>query len=143
MLCDQVRDEQVEVVELEGEGRFRPERANRHPALARVVAGDRVAVGVGVVDLALGGIGDDVAGLAKTEIDRRLSDLRRAMARDGRHSCDVEHGVPTALLVRRRQHRTVAVGVLQVDVDPGRGWQVCRIDLAHADHKGAECELIL
>ena len=82
LLRDQVRYEQVEVVELESEGCLHPERADGHAAFTRVVAGDCVAVRV------------------------------------GRHARNVKDRVPTALLVRRRKHRTVTVGVLQVDVDP-------------------------
>ncbi len=131
---DVARDEQVQVVEPQGEGSLGPERADRNASGAAVVARDHVP--------ASRRSSRPLSG--RCPRPRNPSHPARSRpadwviwgapaARLGRDAGDVEDGVASGLLVCRREDGPVAVGVLQMGVDPRLGRQVSRIDLSHAD----------
>ena len=75
---DLARDEEVDVVEADGEHHLLEEGRELDPAVTLVVGFDVGAVGQLVVDLGLLGVGHHVPGVVEAEVDRRLGDRRAA-----------------------------------------------------------------
>ncbi len=137
LVGDLARNQQVQVAQTQREGGPLEERRQLHPARARVVALDARVVRGLVVHLELLAVGHDVARLAEPEVDPRLFDLGQSGRRRRRHPLDAVDRVVRLGLVGQGDDRAVAVGVLQVGVDPGLRRQVAA-DLAGADQDRRE-----
>ena len=100
---DLVADEQVEVAEAQREqqprqGRVEVDAGRAAPARLGARIGAALALAGRVVELGLAGAGDDVVARLLAEVDPRLGDLGRAVARDRREVADEQ---PRLALVGR------------------------------------------
>ena len=132
---DLAGDEQVQVVEPDGEHGLLEERGELDPAVARVMGLDVGAVGQLEVDLGLLGVRHHVAAVVQPEVDRRLGDRGQAavgLRWDPAHR-ELRVAVAVVGLAGETDH-PVAVGVLEGGVDPGRRREVLVVDLPDAHH---------
>ena len=131
---DRPGEQDVVVLIVHGEGKAGQRQADGDAALAGV-AGVGVRLSLGVVELLLPGVDDGVGTGLLTVVDLRPIDLQLRYGGHGRYVLDPELGEAVgADPGGRADGDAVAVGVLDVLVDPGLLRQLGVVNLPGGDH---------